>query len=275
MSKAMSLKSKIRNIARDKHVPMQVILQNYMSERLLVRLSKTKYKDNFVLKGSMLVAAIVGLDSRAIVDLDATLINLPFTPETIEKVLKEICATPAEDEVDFSLISIVPIRDDDLYNGYHIALSAKYDTVIYPLSINVSTGDAITPSPVLFPFNKIFEDNKTFNLWVYNTETILAEKVETILRRSVFNTRPRDFHDVYILVTTQNYNRALFAEALKATAMHRGTEAQILDAKAILKNILESKELWAMWDKYRKQVAYAKDIEFDSVVNAISEIVVQ
>lgn len=273
MSNAMSLKAKIRNIAKLKNIPAQVILQNYMFERLLVRLAKSEYKDKFVLKGGMLVAAIVGLDNRATMDLDTTLKSLPLTPEAITGALQNVCSIESDDDVTFEVGTVSPIRDDDIYGGYRIMLNAKYDTIVTPLSIDVSTGDAITPNPVEYTFSEIFDDEKSYCLWSYNIETVMAEKVETILRRGVFNTRPRDFYDAYILATTQKFDKALFTEALQATAAHRGTTDQISDIPTILKNIEESPELRAMWDKYRKQFAYAKGIEYESVLDEIIKLV--
>ena len=273
MSNAMSLKAKIRNIAKQKNIPTQVIMQNYMFERLLVRLSMSNYKDKFVLKGGMLVAAIVGLDNRATMDLDTTLKNLLLTPESIKAALIEIANIPCEDEAVFEINNIVPIREDDIYDGYRIMINAKYDTLLTPLSIDVSTGDAITPHAVEFTFNEIFNKDKSFKLWAYNIETVLAEKVETILRRTVFNTRSRDFYDAYILATTQRFDKNIFKKALCATAEHRGTTEQISNIDQILKNISESKELRAMWDKYRKQFAYAVDITYENVLTELKKLI--
>jgi hypothetical protein len=269
MRNAMSLKAKIRNLAKDKSLPAQVILQNYMFERLLVRLAASEYQDKFVLKGGMLVAAIVGLDNRATMDLDATLKNLPLTPEAIRTSIEQICTIPTEDGVSFELGVITPIREDDIYGGYRLSLNARYDTILTPLTVDISTGDVITPNPVKFAFTEIFDEAKSFELWAYNIETVLAEKIETILRRGVFNTRPRDFYDSYILLTTQSYDKAVFQEALQATAEHRGTISQIADVDGILKNISESTELQAMWEKYRKQFAYAKEIEFINIIETL------
>lgn len=272
MSNAMSLKAKIRNLAKQKNLPAQVILQNYMFERLLMRLAESNYKEKFVLKGGILVAAIVGLDIRATMDLDTTIKNLPLTQAAIRKALEEICAIPAEDGVTFEVGTIVPIREDDVYGGYRVMLNARFDTLLTPLSIDVSTGDAITPHAVQYNFSEIFDDEKNYQLWAYNIETVLAEKVETILRRSVFNTRPRDFYDAYILATTQQYDQALFEEALQATAKHRGTLEQIADREGILKNIEESPELRRMWEKYRKQFAYAQGIEYEQVIASLRRL---
>lgn len=272
MSNAMSLKAKIRNIAKAKNIPAQVILQNYMFERLMVRLAQSEYREKFVLKGGMLVAAIVGLDNRATMDLDTTLKNLPLTPESIQAALEQICAIPSDDEVRFTVGNISPIREDDIYGGYRVMLDARYDTILASLSIDVSTGDAITPHAVEFSFNEIFDDSKSFQLWAYNIETVLAEKVETILLRTVFNTRPRDFYDAYILATTQRYDPALFKQALQATAAHRGTTERIADVVGIIQDISKSNALCTMWDKYRKQFAYAKDISFERIIEVLCKI---
>ena len=272
MSKAMSLKAKIRNIAKQKNIPAQVILQNYMFERLLVRLSASEYKEKFVLKGGMLVAAIVGLDNRATMDMDTTLKNLPLTPEAIRSALEDVCDIAFDDGVVFEIGTISPIREDDIYGGYRVMLNAKFDTLLTPLSIDVSTGDAITPYAVQYNFSEIFDDEKSYELWAYNIETVMAEKIETILRRGVFNTRPRDFYDTYILTTTQKFDNAVFADALSATAKHRGTTEQIADVPSILYNIEESPELKTMWDKYRKQFSYAKDITYEQIMDSIKTL---
>ncbi len=273
MSKAMSLKAKIRGIAKQKNIPAQVILQNYMFERLLVRLSASEYKEKFVLKGGMLVAAIVGLDNRATMDMDTTLKNLPLTPEAIRSALEIICDIEFDDGVVFEVGTISPIREDDIYGGYRVAVIAKFDTLVTPLSIDVSTGDVITPYAIQYNFSEIFDDEKSYELWAYNIETVMAEKIETILRRGVFNTRPRDFYDAYILATTQKFDKAVFADALKATAKHRGTAEQIADVPGILHNIEESVELKTMWDKYRKQFAYAQDITYEQIVAVMKTLI--
>lgn len=269
---AMSLKAKIRNLAKQKSIPAQVVLQNYMFERLLVRLSKSNYKDKFVLKGGMLVAAIVGLDNRATMDLDTTLKNLLLTPDKIQTALQVVFNIEMDDDVAFTIGNITPIRDDDIYGGYRVSINAQYDTILTPLSLDVSTGDVITPNSVIYTFKGIFDDTLSFDLWAYNIETVMAEKVETILRRSVFNTRPRDFYDVYILYTTQQISKPLFFEALSATATHRGTTKQIENIPASLKTITSSKELQKMWESYRKQFAYAEKITYDMITRTLTEL---
>lgn len=271
-AKAMSLKAKIRNIAKSKNLPAQVILQNYMFERFLNRLSASEYKEEFVLKGGMLVAAIVGIDNRATMDLDTTLKNLPLTPEAIEKALNEIFEIDLNDDVKFKFKGISPIREDDIYGGYRVALDAIYETIVTPMTIDVSTGDVITPEAVKYNFTGIFDDELTFEVWAYNIETVLAEKIETILRRSMFNTRPRDFYDAYILITTQNFDKVTFTEALNKTIEHRGTRNQINDFGSTMEIVSESADLKRMWNNYQSQFPYAKDISFEEVCNSIMEL---
>lgn len=273
MSKAMSLKAKIRNIAKKKNIPAQVILQNFMFERLLVRLSVSDFKDKFIIKGGMLVATIVGLDNRATMDMDTTLRNFPLTPEALHRALLDICNISFDDGVTFGIGKISPIREDDIYGGYRVMINAKFDTLITPLSIDVSTGDVITPHAVKYSFTEIFSEDKTFELWAYNIETVMAEKIETILRRGVFNTRPRDYYDMYILSTTQRFDKLVLKDAIMATAKHRGTTEQIKDVPTIISNIEGSTELKTMWDKYRKQFSYATTIEYNQIIAVLKKLV--
>ena len=271
-SKAMSLKARIKNYARENKIAAQVVLQNYMFERFLARLSRSEYKDKFVIKGGMLIAAIVGLDTRSTMDLDTTLKNLPLTKDEILKAVDAIRRIDLGDDVSFEIISIDPIRDDDPYGGYCVRIDAFYDMIKMALSVDISTGDVITPSAILYEFDGIFEEDLKIELWGYNIETVLAEKVETILRRGVFNTRPRDYYDVYILSTTQQYDRLLFEEALAATADYRGSTNSIMDRAGIMERISKSEDLQGMWEKYRKRFAYAESIGYEDIIRALNDL---
>jgi hypothetical protein len=220
----------------------------------------------------MLIAAIVGLDTRSTMDLDTTLKNLPLTEDTVQEAMKTIGKIDLEDEVTFEIISVSPIRKDDRYGGFCVRLNAVYDTIVTPLSIDVSTGDVITPSPVQYEFGGIFDNELRIRLWGYNIETVMAEKLETVLSRGIFNTRPRDYYDIFILATTQKYDRAMLKEALKATAEHRGSSARIFDTDTILDAISNSDELMEMWRKYQKKFAYAKDISYEDVIGAVRNL---
>ena len=272
-SKAMSLKGKIKNYAKSKSIAAQVVLQNYMFERFLARLSMSEYREKFVVKGGMLIAAIVGLDTRSTMDLDTTLRNLPLTEEKIMEAIESICKVSLDDYVIFEVKSISPIRKDDRYGGFCVRLDAIYDTIVTPLSIDVSTGDVITPDAVEYEFSGIFDEEIRIKLWGYNIESVMAEKVETILSRGVFNTRPRDFYDVYILGTTQKYDKKIFLEALEATAIHRGSSDQIADKTGIIEKISENEDLIQMWEKYQKKFSYACEIQYTDVMDVLYRII--
>ena len=271
-SKAMSLKAKIKNYAKSSNIAAQVVLQNYMFERFLARMSESEYSEKFVIKGGMLIAAIVGLDTRSTMDLDTTLKNLPLTEEKVVEAVTNICSIDLGDDVNFETVSIAPIRKDEKYGGFCVRINAVYDTIVTPLSIDVSTGDVITPSAVQYEFGGIFNDNVRIKLWGYNIETVMAEKVETALRRGIFNTRPRDYYDIYILGTTQKYDKKLFREALAATAVHRGSTENIADITAILAVISSSDELQDMWSKYQKKFAYARDITYEQIMKVLEKL---
>ena len=268
-SKAMSLKGKIKNYAKSKSIAAQVILQNYMFERFLARLSMSDYREKFVVKGGMLIAAIVGLDTRSTMDLDTTLRNLPLTEEKIMEAVESVCKISLDDDVIFEVKSISPIRKDDRYGGFCVRLDAIYDTIVTPLSIDVSTGDVITPDAVEYEFYGIFDEEVRIKLWGYNIESVMAEKVETILSRGIFNTRPRDFYDVYILGTTQRYDKKIFLKALEATAIHRVSSEQIVDKTGIIEKLSASEELIQMWEKYRKKFSYASEIQYADVMDVL------
>jgi predicted nucleotidyltransferase component of viral defense system len=274
MNKAMQLKAKIKNLALKNHIPAQAVLQNFMMERLLERISISKYKDMFILKGGMLVASLVGINSRTTMDMDATLRGYPLSEETLQEAFSEICAIQLNDKVTLALDHILPIRGDDEYGGYRVALIAKYESINTPLKIDITTGDAITPEAVRYAFHSNFE-NKRFEVWAYNIETILAEKIETILRRSVLNTRPRDFYDVYILMKTQRraINKKIFTAALNATSQKRMSLAALQEKEKILKTIQTDEVMRQRWMRYCKDNYYAKGIEFDEVIKILIDIV--
>ena len=273
MSKAMQLKARIKNLASKNHVPAQAVLQNFMLERLLERISLSNYKDMVILKGGMLIASLVGIDSRTTMDMDATLRGYPLTEKAIQAALSEICAIPLEDEVILELDHIAPIREDDEYGGYRVALIAKFESINTPLKIDITTGDIITPDAIRYAFQSNFEDKK-IEVWAYNIETILAEKVETILRRSVLNTRPRDYYDVYIIMKTQRraINKNIFRTALNATAQKRTSLAALNDQDKILQSIKADATMRQRWERYCKENYYANGIGFDEVIDTIFDI---
>jgi predicted nucleotidyltransferase component of viral defense system len=274
MSKGMQLKDKIKNLALKNHVPAQAVLQNFMLERLLERISLSKYKDMLILKGGMLIASMVGINNRTTMDMDATLRGYPLSEETIREAFLEICAMHLDDDITLVLDHIVPIREDYEYGGYRVAIIAKYESINTPLKIDISTGDIITPDAIRYTFHSNFED-KLIEVWAYNIETILAEKVETILRRSVLNTRPRDFYDVNIIIKTQRkaIKKKIFITALNATSKKRGSLLALQNKETILRTIQSDTIMRQRWDRYCRENYYAKGIAFDDVIGILIDIV--
>jgi len=274
MNKAMQFKARIKNLALKNHIPVQAVLQNYMLECLLERISLSKYKDMMVLKGGMLIASLVGISSRTTMDMDATLRGYPLSEETIQTAFADICAIQLDDEVSFELDYIEPIRDDDEYGGYRVAIITRYEGINTPLKIDITTGDIITPGAIRYAFHSNFE-NKVIEVWAYTIETILAEKVETILRRSVLNTRPRDYYDVYIIMKTQRQviNMEIFVTALHATSEKRMSLTALQSQNEILQNIQSDSTMRQRWDRYCNENYYANGIGFDEVIGVLFEIV--
>jgi predicted nucleotidyltransferase component of viral defense system len=267
-----SLKARIRNKAKEKKIPAQMVLQTYMFEHLLERLSLSGYRDKFILKGGLLIAAMVGLENRATMDMDTTIQSYPLDEAHVHTAIQEICSIPVDDGITFDLINVLPIRNDDLYGGFRASLNAVFQTIKTPLSIDLTSGDVITPKPVRRRFGSLFDDTKKIELWAYNIETVLAEKTEAILSLGIFNTRPRDFYDIYILVKTQKYNPVVFQKALLATANHRHTSENLKDAVQRVDAILEDTAVQAHWEKYRREYIYAANVNFEDVIRVLKEL---
>lgn len=192
------LKDKVRNMARGDSAKAQLLIRNYGMERFLERVSLSEHRDNFILKGGMLVSAMVGLENRATMDIDTSIRNMPLDTIAAKAMVEEIIAVPVDDNIRFEINDFGTIMDDAEYSGVRISLNAFLDATRIPLKIDISTGDAITPAAVNYQYKLMFEE-RYITLWAYNLETVLAEKIETVLSRSVLNTRLRDFYDLYVL----------------------------------------------------------------------------
>lgn len=273
MKNAMQLKAYVKNLAKEKKISAQIVLQNYMLERLLERISVSEYRDNFILKGGLLLAAMVGLDTRATMDMDATIKGLPVTKEAISQMFIDICQIHIEDDIRFEFSGIEDIREDDEYSGFRVSLSGNYPPMAVPLKIDITTGDKITPREMIYTFNLMFEE-RSINVLAYTLETILAEKLETIISRGDQNTRPRDFYDVYILNTLQkkNIDNQILKEAFAATVKKRGTEHIVTNYKEIIETVLKSSVMKDRWARYQKEFDYAKDIRFEDTCKVANEL---
>ena len=270
----MSFKAIINNMAKENNVAAQSVLQTYMLERLLERISISKYKDNFILKGGMLISAMLGIDSRTTMDMDTTIKGFPLTKNNITNIMDEICNIEIDDNVKLKINKVELIREDDDYGGYRITFEAKYNNEMpVIMKIDITTGDKITYKEIEYSFILMLEDRK-IQIWSYNVETIIAEKFEAIVKRGVLSTRIRDYYDVYMLINTQNkiIDKKTLKDAITLTAQYRGTSEIIKDWKKIVEKIANDSKMRQQWKRYQKDNFYAEEIEYKELINAISKV---
>lgn len=268
------LKALVRNISNGDSGKAQVIIRNYVMERFLERLSLSQCRNILILKGGTLVAAMVGLDNRSTMDVDATLKNLPLNEDNARKIVEEITAIHIEDGMIFEIKSVTPIMDEADYPGIRIMLDTAIETMHTPLKIDFSTGDVITPREVSYSFRLLFEE-RTISILAYNLETVLAEKLETLLARGTANTRMRDYYDIYVLTNTQEHNidNATLKEAFVNTSAKRGSIGLLSDVHLILKEVAESTVLIDRWENYQRKFDYAADVLWADVMESVSCLV--
>ena len=259
----MSLKATINNIAKKSKVSAQSVLQTYMLERLLERISISKYKDNFILKGGMLISAMLGIDSRTTMDIDTTIKGFELTEENVRKIMEEVCKIDLQDDITLKLNKVEEIRENDDYNGYRLTFEAKYlNSMPVIMRIDVTTGDKITYREIEYSFDLMLEDRK-INVWSYNVETVLAEKFEAIIKRGVLGTRIRDFYDVHMLLKTQekNINKKTLKVAINFTAEHRKSEDDVKNWKEVVEELENDDTMMNQWRRYQKNNFY-KEISY-------------
>lgn len=267
------LKDLIRNYARKNSADAQILMRNYMMERFLERISLSEYKDKFILKGGMLVAAMVGLDVRSTMDLDATIKGVNISVENVEQIINTIVSVFLDDGVSFHVKQISEIMEESEYPCVRISMETFFDGVKTPFKIDMSTGDVITPKEVQYNLKLMLED-RSIAIWAYNLETVLAEKLESIISRDVTNTRMRDFYDIHIL--HQIYGATLSAttlrDALTATSNKRGTSERIKDAKDIFDEVEKNPVMEKLWTEYQKKFSYVADIGWHTVMSSVKEL---
>lgn len=273
ISSSRQLKALIRNLAKTKAADAQLLMRNYMMERFLERVSISEYKDKFILKGGMLVAAMVGLDARSTMDIDATIKGADLDTASVEDIVSAIVSVPIDDGVDFHIKSVSEIMDYAEYPGIRVSMETVFDGVKTPLKIDFSTGDAITPKEIKYSFRLMLEE-RSIDVLAYNLETVLAEKLETILSRSDTNTRMRDFYDLYILrkLHVESIDQSDFHNAVLATAAKRGTARFLPDGEDILNEVEQSPVMKSLWDNYRSKFSYAENIAWESVMAEIRQL---
>ena len=274
-SNANSFKAKIKNISKDKGIPAQQVQQHYLIEQVLKLISTSSYRDSFIVKGGYLIGQMIGLDKRTTMDLDVTLKGTEMSRENLIHIFEEILCSKT-DGFSFSVDKLEPIRQDDEYGGFSLKLNATFDTLKEVVFIDITTGDKITPREITYSMTSIFT-NESIKIWTYNLETVLAEKLETIISRGLASTRPRDRYDLFTLykLRKEEINLEVLKNALENTAEKRKSKDAIYNWEEQVRGIEISDYQKELWIRYQRQFKYAKDISFDNSVQIIKEIMQQ
>lgn len=268
------LKDLIRNLSKEVEIEPYVLIRKYMMERFLERVSKSKYNGSFILKGGMLVSAFVGIESRATMDIDTTIKGIPVTITEMTRMITEISDIYLEDNVKFRIKKLSEIMDEMEYTGIRFSMEAIMDGAVIPLKIDISTGDVITPGEISYSYKLMFED-RTIPIMTYPVETILAEKLETVISRSITNTRMRDFYDIHVLLQLHKIDYDIFALALERTAKKRESLLLLENAENVLKAVNSSDDMKKMWTTYQKKFRYARSYTWDDMMWSIRKLSVE
>ncbi|MFC2678630.1 MAG: nucleotidyl transferase AbiEii/AbiGii toxin family protein [Granulicatella sp.] len=268
------LKDLIRNLSKEVGIEAHVLIRKYMIERFLERVSSSKYNGSFILKGGMLVAAFVGVEARATMDIDTTIKGIPVTIVDMERTITEISNIDLDDNVKFRIKKVSEIMDEAEYSGIRFSMDAVLDGAVIPLKIDISTGDVITPREIAYSYKLMFED-RTIPIMTYPIETVLAEKLETVISRSITNTRMRDFYDIHILLKSQNINADILALALERTAKKRGNFSLLENAESVLKIVKSDEDMKRLWNIYQKKFKYAGEYTWDEVIHSVRELSIE
>lgn len=265
-----SLMDKSRNFATKNNLSVQQVLQNYMFERFLERLSKSEYKDKFIIKGGLLLSSIMGLDMRTTMDIDTNVTGMNFELSQIRKIIEEIISIELNDNVMFEISNLSPIKEDNDYGGYKFKLIATQSNVKVRFSIDVSTGDIITPKAIEYKYKMILEDNY-IDILTYNYETIIAEKLETILKRNTANSRMKDYYDIYYFANIKwnEIDKNILKQAINTTFEHRDSKYELESNSKIIDELATSESLKLLWQQFAQKHSYAEKISFDETIKAI------
>ena len=267
------LKGFIRSMAAKKNLRAEEVLQMFLFERILERLAVSRYQNNFILKGGLLIASMIGISERTTMDMDTTVRGIQMEEDEIVAAINEILAIDVDDSIIFEFKGIEPIREDDAYNNFRVHLRAKYGKIDSPMKIDITTGDVITPAAIQYNFPMLFEE-KTVSIMAYTLETVLAEKYETIIRRNIGTTRARDYYDLHTLY--QSRKQEVRPEILKAAVLHtakkRDSVEDIHDWKDILLDIREEHNLQRLWDNYVSENKYIGGLTFQEVFDTLEEV---
>lgn len=266
---AQAVKDKLREISKEKNVDFNSVMRFYMYDRFVERLSKSKYKDNFILKGGFYLSKLFGLDNRSTMDIDTAIRKTKFTEENIIKMITEIINKDVDDNVKFGIEKTEPIRDEDKYYGLRITINFTLENIRDRFHIDIATGDPIHPGPDDYKYESLI-GNEVYKVWSYNLETVLAEKIETILSKLEASSRMKDYYDIYLIHKFNKINKTKFRGAVEKTFEKREFNADLI---ANLNVVKDSKILRDKWTSYSRKNSYARNLEFDETIKCLEEFI--
>ena len=273
MKTSEQIKGAIRNISKKTGVNPNSLLQMCLFEGILEKLSKSKYSENFILKGGLLISSLIGVDMRSTMDMDTTLRGIPLNEVSITKILNEILVIKIDADIEYKLIKLSPIRQEDVYEDFCASISCIFGKINATLNIDITTGDVITPREMNYSYSKILEEG-TIPIMTYTIETILAEKFETISSRNITTTRARDFYDLYMIysIYKDKIDKDILRKAIERTSKYRGSFETALQYKEIVELFRESETPKELWKKYTQNNPYTKDVDFLDTISIYEEI---
>ena len=273
MKTSEQIKGAIRNISKKTGVNPNSLLQMCLFEVILEKISKSKYRENFILKGGLLISSLIGVDVRSTMDMDTTLRGIPLNEVSITNILNEILAIEIDADIEYKLIKLSPIRQEDVYEDFCASISCIFGKINATLNIDITTGDVITPREMNYSYSKILEEG-TIPIMTYTIETILAEKFETISSRNITTTRARDFYDLYMIysIYKDKIDKDVLSKAIERTSKYRGSFETALQYREIVELFRESEIPKELWKKYTQNNPYAKAVDFLDTISVYEEI---
>ena len=270
---AMSFKARMKAISKEFNLRPQTVIQNCMFERFLERLSKSEFRDSFIIKGGILISSMVGLKARSTMDMDTTMVGLPMTVRSVKSSIGRIAAMDVGDDTEISVLDVARIRIEvEGYSGIRVKLEARFHGLRVPFAIDITKGDVITPDAIEYSMPCCFKEGESLLLKAYTVETVLAEKCESILKRNVLGTRPRDYYDVYVLTRLKKIRKHIFRDALSATFANCGTTELLKHKDQLLDAILISADQQSYWKRYQREFPTSAEIDFVDAVESVRRL---
>ncbi len=268
INNATQLKAKVRNISNSDDKVAKAYIRIFFMERFMERVSLSKYRDNFIIKGGMLVSSLLGVNVRSTMDIDTTVKAIPLTETDVTGIIEEIFRIDIEDNVSFKIVDVETIMEDFDYPGVRAHFEAYLDRIRQPLKIDVSTDDVITPGAIEYDYKLLFED-RSIKLNTYNIETTLAEKAQTILNRGLANTRMRDYYDMYELTENTEFSWETAQAAFVATCNKRETRFTTEKVVETLNQISSSPDLEVLWNMFKEKNFFVGEIDYNKVIKGV------